>query len=280
MSGFCCGCWVIGGLLIGFLPTDRGQLRCTFLAVGHGNAVLLELPNGKTVLYDVGSLQNGSRATRIVRDVLFARRIAQLDAIVISHADVDHFNGAKELLDSVPVGTILFNRQFLDFQQTAVAELCDHAVGQNISMMLVAENDSLLLDDDVRITVLQSPRDENFGSDNANSLIVEIEYASQRILLTGDLEGNGLTRLLDKPARPISVLSSPHHGSGGSNTAELAKWAQPRLVVASGARRSVTEPLARTYGPNATLFSTTEDGAVTIVITSDGKLTATPFRKP
>ena len=45
------------------MPIRNSQdLRCTFLAVGHGGAILVELPGGGVLLYDAGSLQNSVRA--------------------------------------------------------------------------------------------------------------------------------------------------------------------------------------------------------------------------
>ncbi len=42
------------------------QLACTFIAVGHGTSVLIELPNGKTLLYDGGSLGSSRFAVQPV----------------------------------------------------------------------------------------------------------------------------------------------------------------------------------------------------------------------
>jgi competence protein ComEC len=51
------------------------------------------------------------------------------------------------------------------------------------------------------------------------------------MLLTGDLEEAGLTRVLAMPAPKIDVLMSPHHGSDKSNVPALAAWAKPRIAV-------------------------------------------------
>ena len=37
---------------------------------------------------------------------------------MISHADIDHFNGVAGLMQSVPVGRLFVSQQFLDFQAT------------------------------------------------------------------------------------------------------------------------------------------------------------------
>ncbi|MGC4003592.1 MAG: hypothetical protein QM811_10865 [Pirellulales bacterium] len=57
------------------------------------------------------------------------------------------------------------------------------------------------------------------GNDNANSLTLEIERDDRRILLTGDLEGAGMRRVLSRPPRDELVLTAPHHGSATTTRA-------------------------------------------------------------
>src|SRR4029077_1270019 len=59
--------WIVGGLGTALWPRPAGELRCTFLSVGHGLAVVVELPGGRTLLYDVGQMQDGTRAQQTVQ---------------------------------------------------------------------------------------------------------------------------------------------------------------------------------------------------------------------
>ena len=54
--------WIVGGLSAPLWPHRTDELRCTFLAVGHGLAVVVELPRGRTLVYDAGQMQDGARA--------------------------------------------------------------------------------------------------------------------------------------------------------------------------------------------------------------------------
>src|SRR5207245_2500047 len=63
------------------------------------------------------------------------------------------------------------------------------------------------------------------------------------ILLTGDLEGEGLRLLLNQKPTAVDVLMAPHHGSRRVEGADrLMAWAQPRVVV-SCQRQPRTESL-------------------------------------
>ena len=74
-------CWACGrlvgaGLLVSLAGgRDTDRLECTFLSVGHGTAVVVELPGGQTLLYDAGRLGSPVAAARIVSE-LFSGRAA------------------------------------------------------------------------------------------------------------------------------------------------------------------------------------------------------------
>lgn len=71
--------------------------------------------------------------------------------------------------------------------------------------------------DGCRIEVLHPPRRGVLGSDNANSIVLDIEYQGRRVLLTGDLETPGLDDLLAEAPLDTDVLLAPHHGSAFSD---------------------------------------------------------------
>ncbi len=118
------------------------------------------------------------------------------------------------------------------------------------------------------------PRDSlQCESDNASSLCLLLEYAGQRILLPGDLEGNGLLNLLSLPERPCHALMAPHHGSLSHDPSELLDWCQPKVVVISGNHRATRpEVLAQYNRPEVTLGVTFRDGAIQLRISSAGEL--------
>jgi competence protein ComEC len=269
--------WVVAGAGAALLPRHTGELRCTFLSVGHGLAVLIEMPNGKTLLYDAGQLQNGSRARDVVQGALWEGGIPRIDALMISHADIDHFNGVPGLARTMPIGEVFVHPSFLDFDQESVRLTCDRLAERNVPIRNIWSGDRLMLDGRVSVVVRAPDVNERHALDNANSVVLEIAYAGRKILLTGDLEQEGLRKLLQHPSSAIDVLLAPHHGSLDASTPELASWSAARLVVVSGGRKDPQERLHSVYGPQATVLSTATSGAVRVAIAADGALQCTPF---
>src|SRR5207247_2408177 len=71
------------------------------------------------------------------------------------------------------------------------------------------------------------------GNENARSLVMAVRHAGHTLLLTGDLEGPGLTRVLKLAPEPADILMAPHHGSPAANPPALAQWSCAKLVISS-----------------------------------------------
>lgn len=272
--------WVALGLAWGLVPVRPGELRCTFLAVGHGCAVILETPDGRRLLYDAGSLTDGDRAAQTVSTALWSQGCRRLDGVVVSHADIDHFNGLPGLVERFPIGVVLMAPSFLDFRQAPVADVCEAIARAGIPIRLLQSGDELGLHPEVHCRVLHPPGGYRGPADNAASVVLRIEFAGRVLLLTGDLEGAGLELLLEQQPQSIDVLLSPHHGSLAANPVRLADWASPRAVIVSTSDAASSERLRERYRPPCRLFSTAADGAITVTVRANGDLNIEPFLRP
>lgn len=179
-------------------------LRVTFIAVGHGGAALIECPDGRALLYDCGRLGAPILAERAVEAVLRSRGIRRLDALILSHADTDHYNGVPELLRRFHVTQVIVTDQM--FQKPAGKPLTAGVVvlqqtleRYQVAVTTLRAGQELYPDDsEPRLRVLHPPLGgvekirPDKEADNANSLVLEIAQGEQRLLLTGDLEDRGM----------------------------------------------------------------------------------------
>jgi len=92
-----------------------------------------------------------------------------------------------------------------------------------------------------------------------------LRHAGHAVLLTGDLEGPGLARVLALPSVPVDLFMAPHHGSRAANSPELAAWAKPRLVVScEGPPRGPNRPPEPYTARGAQFLGTWPHGAITL----------------
>jgi competence protein ComEC len=259
-------------------------LACSFVAVGHGVACVIELPDGQTILYDSGRLGSPLGAARPTSAVLWSRGIRRLDAIVISHADLDHFNGIPDLLSRFSVGAVFVSPVMFDRPQPAVAELQTAIERAGVPLKTLFAGDRLRTAAGTRLEVLHPPRKGVLGSDNANSIVLLVEHAGRRLLLTGDLESPGLDDVLAEEPLDCDAILAPHHGSLRSDPTGFSLWSKPEFVVISGGRSFDDGPNVAAVKDSyrargAEVFHTAEDGCVRIELSAAG-VTATTFRRP
>ena len=246
--------WVVVGAGSSMAKQNEGQVECTFLAMGHGCCVVLELPDGKTMLYDAGRLGAHEAGAETIANYLWSRGITHVDAIVLSHADADHYNAMPALLERMSVGVVYVAPAMVEAAEeesprSALAALFTSLEQNEIPLRKIVQGQRLDVPD-VRIEVLHPPErsllaPEEREVDNANSIVLLVEHAGRRVLLPGDLESPGLDDVMAEQPIDCDVIMAPHHGSPRSNPPGFAAWSTPEWTIVSGGRSSLQSTKAR-----------------------------------
>jgi competence protein ComEC len=278
--------WVLVGVVP---PLVRGWTRdgldCSFVAVGHGACVVLEGPDGETLVYDAGAIGSPQYATYAIASQLWHRGIMRIDGLVISHADIDHYNAVPGLLERFRVGTVYVSPVMLaEFRHPNAAEgvkLLHAAIARaGVPIREIWSGDRLRIGAEVSARVFHPPRLGVVGSDNANSITLAVEYAGRRILLPGDLESPGLEDVIAEAPYNCDLLLAPHHGSRRSDPPGFAAWSTPNWVVVSGGGDDV-EPVRRAYTrAGANVLATKETGTISFRIAAERGLAIATHRRP
>ncbi len=254
------------GSLPFLLPPGPGAPSFLVLDTGHGLSVLADAGSTR-VLYDAGG--RGPRvAEETILPALSARGVPALGALLISHEDWDHFGAAREVIESLPVGLLVVNR---DFGRTyAGRDLLAAAERQGVPVLRAAAGDRLAWPG-MEAEVLHPPREGwEPPSDNDGSLAVRLRMeGGPSAILAGDLEGPGIRRLLLSGADlRADLLVLPHHGTRSAEGSDaLAAAVRARSVVASaGASTALRGPAASPFV--ARYLVTAEEGA--ILVTGEG----------
>ncbi len=251
----------------GWLPWSRA-LTCTLLSVGHGTCVVAELPTGRTIMYDAGRMGTPEPGADLISGFLWWRGIEHLDAVIISHADADHYNALPTLLDRFSVGAVYVSPVMFRESSPAMEVLRSSIQRASVPLRETYAGDVLETSGGVRIEVLHPLRRGVIGSDNANSIVLDISYGGQRILLPGDLEPPGLQDVMADEPLDCDVLMAPHHGSARSNPSEFSSWCTPEAIVVSGGRRFGTRDAAgQLVEEGYRVLHTGYDGAVVVTLT-------------
>ena len=208
--------------MIKWQRTHNDDLILTCLDVGHGQAIFLQIPDGKNILFDAGSMYRSNIGSRIVTPFLDYAGISKIDSLIISHNDIDHINGIPEIVNYCNAGTVYANDDFFsktDKWGTSVfLSECLSQMGTEIERL----NEQTLLSDKANVKILWPVSENNYEmelSDNDKSLVIMIEFAGKKILLCSDIEQFAQRELLRLyPDLKADIVIVPHHGS--TNTLE------------------------------------------------------------
>lgn len=270
--------WMGVGFVVPVLRQRPGELECTVLSVGHGSAAVMELPDGRTLLYDAGQISSPDAATQTIASCLWARGRMRIDGVVLSHSDVDHYNALPGLLERFSVGAVYVSPVMFEEENSAIEALSEAIRASGVPLRVVAAGDRLEGGPGCRIEVLHPPKRGVLGPDNANSIVLAIEHQGRRILLPGDLETPGLEDVTAEQPWDCDVLLAPHHGSRRSDPPGFAAWCTPEWVVISGGRRwDLSQTITAYRQSGAQVLRTAESGAIRVRIDEEGGLAVEGF---
>ena len=271
------GVWLALGLAFGCGFGRDLTPRIAFLAVGHGGCTVIQTSMGRTLVYDAGSMSGPDVTRRVIAPYLWSRGVRRIDELFVSHADLDHFSGVPSLLERFAVRRISMTPSFAEREVETVAVVMAELRRRNVPTRIVKSGDSETVDE-LRLDVLHPPSRGPEGKENVRSLVMHVRIDSLKTLLTGDLEGEGLQRVLAMRRPELDVLMAPHHGSPLANVAALAEWARPTIAIGCAGRpRSVRSPAPVYADVGAEYLSTFDEGAVILRVV-DGAWKAEAFR--
>lgn len=260
------------------------ELRVTSLAVGQGDASLIDFPDGSLMLIDAGGTPAGGPdpGARVVLPVLRARRREQLDVVVLSHPHPDHFGGLLAVFRTVEIRELWDTGQGrADGAGPVYAELLREA---RVRGVRVRGPDELCGKEHrfgaARLRVLAPcPHALPSRSANDNSFVLGIELGLHGFLWTGDAEVAAEATLLAEHRTLLraDVLKVGHHGSRTSTGQAFLDAVRPRYaVVSSGVRNRFGHPspdvMARLEGSGVKTLRTDRHGSVEF--RTDGRVLA------
>ena len=244
------------------LPPPTG-LRITFLDVGQGDAVLLQVPEG-AVLVDQGPPE--AKVAQQLRG-LGVRRLA---ALVLTHPERDHIGGAEAVLRRLAVDRVLDPGLALSGPERRGALAAAAASGVPVREARAGAGFRL---GRLRLRVLWPDRAGTPGTNpNLLAIVLLASYGEVDALLTADAETDVTARLL---SRPVEILKVAHHGSADAGLADELRELRPAVAVIScGRGNDYGHPRTSTLAalrsrPGLALYRTDEDGRV--VVESDGR---------
>jgi len=260
----------------------RDDLVITFLDVGHGQAIFVQLPGKANILFDAGSLSKSDVGRRIVNPYLENKGIGKVDAVCISHNDTDHINGIPEVTEHCRIGGIYATDAFIkETNRWGTAKYLNDFLAEN-NIKINSLNNGLNFNSSANIKILwpdeEVSENKDLG-DNDKSQVTLIEFTGIKALLCSDIEKFAQRELFRVyPDLKADIVFVPHHGSVNTLDDKFLRKLEPSILIYS-CDRSRYERQSRTIKEedNTKSFYTFKHGAIVVRINKNGILSTKTY---
>lgn len=272
----------IPALWIHLSPMLYSETKITFLNVGQGDSIVIELPFRKAVyVIDAGGVlrfeQEQWKKTdrpyevgkQVVVPFLKGKGIRAIDIFIATHADADHVEGAEEVLQEIKMKEIHVTPGSLE--QPVMRDLLKEAKKFKVPIKEKMQGTAWHIGE-VGFYYLW-PQD-TFYEGNDDSLVLYMQQRGFTALFTGDLEQYGEQQLIKRYGHLIAnltLLKAGHHGSKTSSIESFVELLQPQLTIFSAGLQNRyghphEEVVQRFTSRNLATFTTGVDGTIEIRI--------------
>ncbi len=258
---------------------ESERLMVTFLDVGQGDAAVLELPDGKTVLIDAGTrYENFDVGRSVIGPFLWDRGINKLDVVIGTHPQLDHVGGLPWIVRNFEIGEYWGNgiERTAKFYQLLRQVLHE----QGLQERQAVSGDLILSSGGCQLWVINSSDamsptglalKKNSGTAlNNQSVVTKLECGDHSILFAGDIEIDGMRRMrAEGEAIQSAILKVPHHGAKSSlESTWIRQVGAHDAIISVGKNNRFHHPLSEVLqaykDQEAHIWRTDHHGAISV----------------
>lgn len=251
----------------GISVTEQGKISRDYSVVkfysvsGSSATYILQLPNGKNMIVDSGT----SAQWDAVKDAIDSLGITKFDYAITTHFHPDHDGNNQNLIDTYDFSECTwwigmkpdythYSSRIEDSESTynnAVYVLTSNGIDPIVPL----NGSKVTLDEDAGIEIQFFNTDPNVAENyynrireysttgkinfNAFSLIANVSYGNQSILLTGDIESY-VEEQYTQYMKKATIMTAPHHGINIEAYEAFYTATSPEVTICSYVTSSAT----------------------------------------
>ncbi len=280
------------------------DLKITFLDVGQGDCIIIELPDGKNMIIDSGENEVANRNT--ISEFTTTNNITTFDYLLLTHQDSDHAGNMAWVIDNYEIKYIFRpnNESTNEVWTGDLPDTFNHGDGYKSSTVTYGKFMNSSYDEGCPVEVFDRDSDFtnkfvyntveysytfnfltpvgdviSYSDPNNYSPIMMLQYGERKILFTGDAEEDNIEEYVTTYGNTynIDVLKVGHHGSTNATTTAFVSAIDPEYaIIQCGENNKYGHPHASAlnmlfnHDNNITLYRTDNNGSIILTIDSDG----------
>ena len=260
---------------------ENNSLEVHFLDTGEGDAILVRLPNDKTMIIDSGIVSRRGEIVSYIDKVFFNKQDKIFDYAVLTHSDIDHSGNMAYILDNYTVKNFYrpkiysvecdtnYSSQDLAIDDENYDSILNKTAELKINTIFIERGaETNAIKDYVKFL---TPDKDFYDDENLYSPIMLLSYQGKGVLLTGDATIENEIEVINHMYDiEVDVLKLAHHGSKTSTSREFLEFTSPDYAIISYGENTSGHPHSevidriKNYNMNLynNTFSTYEDNNI------------------
>lgn len=256
-------------LLISTINLPNNKLEVITFDVGNADAFLIKTPADKYFIIDTAKLaykSSSSTAKMVILKYLKDRGIKDIEALIITHFDLDHAGGAVGLIENLNIKNIYVNS--LKEENYTIKNLFRTIKNKSLTPIIAQNNSIIYQENSLNIRTFIADIKNN---DNENSVISLLSYKDFDMLFTGDAGIVAFDKLKNELPNNIEVLKVGHHGGRNVVNKEMLLHLNNDVSIISTGQNPFGHPNKGTLSilKDTQIYRTDKHNS--IKITTDGK---------
>lgn len=219
-------------------PVNSGDVIFDLLDVGQGLASVIRTQH-HVLVFDTGPQfsENLDAGKMVILPYLKNQGIRALDAVVVSHGDMDHRGGLASVLAGIPVKRVFVNDMRIINVVHENLKKMERIGGRNLQHAANIQGQRCHADiawtwDGVTFQFLTRGLDV-FSSTNDTSCVLKVSNGKHALLISGDLEKPGEAVLVKEYCQALKadLIVAGHHGSKTSSSPDWIDTTNPRYAL-------------------------------------------------
>lgn len=251
------------------MGAGRKTLEMIFVDTEGGQATLLAMPSGESMLIDAGFPGNGGRDAKRIAAAAKKLGLNRIDYVLVTHYHLDHVGGVPEFAALFPIGAVIDHGD--NTEDSAQARKLEEAyravIASGVKRLKVKPGDVLPLKD-VRAEVVaargeriskaikgggrknplcgEEQRKNDDPSENARSIGIVLTFGKFRFADLADLTWNKELELAcpEHLIGPVDLYLTTHHGLDLSGCKAIVHGMRPRVAIMNNGARKGGSPAA------------------------------------